>query len=194
LKKVSALLLVVALLLSLTSVAFAQEMGSQMLQLTPSRDSGVSGTATLTDTAEGVEATLDMQGLPTADGTQHLAHIHAGATCADDRAGNGAPVEIPFESVVNEGGAGTSTTVIPNVTMADLLDGTPRYVNVHAEKTGDAVPPGISCADLVATTGTGAATVPSTGGFVSPMTMLLFGGAALVVLATAGGVLVRRRA
>lgn len=171
-----------------TGSAWAQEMGSQTLQLTPSRDSGVSGTATLTDTAEGVEATLDMQGLPTADGTQHLAHIHAGATCADDRAGNGAPVEIPFESVMAQGGAGTSTTVIPDVTVADLLDGTPRYVNVHAEKTGDAVPPGISCADVVSST------VPATGGFVSPATMLLLGGAALIALATAGGVLVLRRA
>ena len=164
------------------------QTGMQTLELTPSRDSGVSGTATLTDTAEGVEATLDLQGLPTADGTEHLAHIHAGATCADDRAGNGAPVEFPFESVMTEGGAGTSTTVIPDVTVADLLDGTPRYVNVHAEKTGDAVPPGISCADVVATT------VPSTGGFVSPMTMLIGGGAALVALATTGGVLARRRA
>ncbi|MDP9425887.1 MAG: CHRD domain-containing protein [Actinomycetota bacterium] len=179
----AATLLVAALMGS----AGAQEMGSQTLQLTPSRDSGVSGTATLTDTAEGVEATLDMQGLPTADGTEHLAHIHAGATCVDDRAGNGAPVEIPFESVMAQGGAGTSTTVIPDVTVADLLDGTSRYVNVHAEKTGDAVPPGISCADVVSST------VPATGGFVSPMTMLILGGAALVTLAT-GGVLVRRRA
>ena len=168
--------------------AGAQDMGTQTLELTPSRDSGVSGTATLTDTAEGVEATLDLQGLPSGNGTEHLAHIHAGATCADDRAGNGAPVEFPFESVMNEGGSGTSTTVIPDVTMDELLDGTPRYVNVHAEKTGDDVPPGISCADVVATM------VPATGGFVSPMTMLIGGGAALVALAAAGGVLVRRRA
>ena len=180
----AAMLLVAALMGS----ALAQEMGTQTLQLTPSRDSGVSGTATLTDTTEGVEATLELQGLPSASGTEHLAHIHAGATCADDRAGNGAPVEIPFESVVNEGGAGTSTTVIPDATVAGLLDGTPRYVNVHAEKTGDAVPPGISCADVVATT------VPSTGGFVSPITMLLLGGAGIVTLAAAGGFFVRRRA
>ncbi len=176
------------LIAALMGSAWAQDMSAQTLQLTPSRDSGVSGTATLTDTAEGVEATLDMQGLPTADGTEHLAHIHSGATCADDRAGNGGPVEFPFESVVNEGGSGTSTTVIPNVTVAGLLDGTPRYVNVHAEKTGDAVPPGISCADVVATT------VPATGGFVSPMTMLLLGGAGIAALVAAGGFFVRRRA
>ena len=181
----AAALLVAALLGS----ALAQEMSTQTLQLTPSRDSGVSGTATLTDTAEGVEATLELQGLPTADGTEHLAHIHSGATCADDRAGAGGPVEFPFESVMSEGGAGTSTTVIPDVTVAGLFDGTPRYVNVHAEKTGDAVPPGISCADLVMTS----STVPSTGGFVSPMTMLLLGGAGIVALAAAGGFLVRQR-
>ena len=170
--------------------AWAQQMGTQTLQLTPSQDSGVSGTATLTDTAEGVQVQLDVQGLPSADGTEHLAHIHSGATCADDRAGQGGPVEFPLESVINQGGAGSSTSVIPGVTLATLFDGTPRYVNVHAEMTGSGVPPGISCADLAATT----STVPSTGGFVSPLTALLLGGAVLVSLAAAAGLLVRRRA
>ncbi len=81
-------------------------------------------------------------------------------------------------------------TVIPNVTLATLFDGTPRYVNVHAEMTGSGVPPGISCADLVST----ASTVPSTGGFVSPATVLLLGGAGLVSLAAGAGFLARRRA
>ncbi len=170
-----------------TGSAWAQEMGTQTLQLTPSRDSGVSGTATLTDTGAGVDVQLDVTGLPSADGTEHLAHIHKGATCADDRAGAGAPVEFPLTGVVNEGGAGTSTSTA-DTTLDELLGGEPYYVNVHAEKTGDAVPPGISCADVVATT------VPATGGFVSPLTMLLLGGTTLVALAAAGGVLVRQRA
>ncbi len=183
--------LVVALLTALTlGVAFAQQMGTQTLQLTPSRDSGVSGTATLTDTANGVQVQLDVQGIPTADGTEHLAHIHSGATCADDRAGMGGPVEFPLNSVFAQGGAGTSTTVTPNVTLATLFDGTPRYVNVHAEMTGSGVPPGVSCADLVST----ASTVPSTGGFVSPATLLLLGGAAVISLAVVAGFLTRRRA
>lgn len=171
---------------SVLGSAWAQT-STQTLQLTPSRDSGVSGTATLTDTGSGVEVQLDVQGLPSADGTEHLAHIHEGATCADDRAGNGAPVEFPLTSVANEGGAGSSTSTA-DTTLDDLLSGEPYYVNVHAEKKGDEVPPGISCADIVATT------VPATGGIVSPMTMLLLGGAGLVALAAAGGVLVRRRA
>ena len=59
--------------------AWAQT-STQTLQLTPSRDSGVSGTATLTDTGAGVEVQLDVHGIPTADGTEHIANIHVGAT------------------------------------------------------------------------------------------------------------------
>ena len=184
--------LAVALLTALTlGVAVAQQMGTQTLQLAPSRDFGVSGTATLTDTGNGVQVQLNVQGLPTADGTEHLAHIHSGATCADDRAGMGGPVEFPLQSVIAQGGAGSSMTVIPNVTLATLFDGTARYVNVHAQMTGSGVPPGVSCADLVST----ASTVPSTGGFVSPVTLLLLGGAAVISLAVVvAGFLTRRRA
>src|SRR5215210_2698399 len=159
--------------------ASAQEMNSTTLQVTPSRDSGTSGTAILTDTGSGTEVQLDVQGLPSADGTEHLAHIHKGGTCADDRAGNGAPVEFPLTSVANQGGVGSSASTV-NTSFDELLSGEPYYVNVHAEKSGDAVPPGISCADVVATT---SATVPSTGGPVSPLTVLLLGGTALVSLA-----------
>ena len=62
-----------------------QGSGSQTLQLTQSRGSEVSGTATLTDIAGGVQVQPNMQGLPQ-DGVSHLAHIHSVATCADDRA------------------------------------------------------------------------------------------------------------
>ena len=181
-----AMLAVAMLAAAMLGTAWAQT-STQTLQLTPSRDSGVSGTATLTDTGNGVEVQLDVEGLPSADGTEHIAHIHAGATCADDRAGAGGPVEFPLNSVFNEGGAGSSTSTA-DTTFDELLSGEPYYVNVHAETTGEGTPPGISCADVVA------ATVPATGGFVSPMTMLVLGGAALVALATAGSVLVRRRA
>ena len=178
------------LVAAVMGVALAQESNTRTLQLTPSRDSGVSGTATLTDTGGGVEVQLDVQGLPSADGTEHLAHIHKGATCADDRAGAGAPVEFPLQGVVNEGGAGTSTSTA-DTTFDELFGGEPYYVNVHAEKTGDAVPPGISCADVVAAS----STVPETGGFVSPTAALVLGGTALVLLLAAGtGFFVRRHA
>jgi hypothetical protein len=181
-------ILATALLTALVSgSAWAQSGDSQTLQLTPSRDSGVSGTATLTDVGGGVEVTLDLQGLPK-DGVSHLAHIHAGATCADDRAGNGAPVEYPLETVVAQGDAGSSTTTIPDVTLAQLFDGTPRYVNVHAEKTGDDVPPGIACADLVATSGAGDNALAETGGLP-----VLPAAAVFAVLALTTGLLLIRR-
>ncbi len=179
--------LCVALLVALAlGSAWAQE--TQTLQLTPSRDSGVSGTATLTDTGEGVEVELEVQGLPSADGTEHLAHIHRDASCADDRADRGGPVAFPLESVVNQGGAGSSTSTA-DTTLDDLL-GEPHYVNVHAEVSGEGTPPGISCADIVAAP----SNVPSTGGIVSPLTALLLGGAALVSLAGVAVILARRRA
>jgi hypothetical protein len=48
--------------LALGGGALAQETDSMSLQLTPSRDSGVSGTATLTDVEGGVRVELDMRG------------------------------------------------------------------------------------------------------------------------------------
>ena len=131
--------------------AWAQQPASQTLQLTPSRDSGVSGTATLTDTDGGVRVLLAVRGLPQ-DGAEHLAHIHSDATCADDRADKGGPVEYPLESVTAQpDGTGSSTTVIPDLTLARLFDGTKRYVNVHDEQSGSGTPPGIACADLTPT-------------------------------------------
>lgn len=76
----------------------AQEEGSEVLDLTPSRDSGVSGTATFEDTQGGVEVRLNIKG-PLEAGAEHLAHIHEGATCDDERNDKGGPVEFPLESV-----------------------------------------------------------------------------------------------
>lgn len=116
-------------------------MNSTTLQLTPSRDSGTSATAVLTDTGYGVEVQLDVQGLPSADGTERIAHIHEGATCADGRAGNGAPEEFPLTSIISQGGAGSSTSVIDD-SLAELTAEVPRYVNVHAKAARDgSVPP-----------------------------------------------------
>jgi hypothetical protein len=130
------------------------EIISAALLFTPSQDSGVSGVATLTETENGVEVKLNMRNLPDQTGTEHLAHIHEGGTCADERAGNSAPVRYPLSSVTTvQGGTGTSTTAIPGLTIAQLFSEAPKYINVHAEQTGDEVPPGISCADLSTTTG-----------------------------------------
>jgi hypothetical protein len=63
------------------------------VDLTPSRESGVSGTATLKSVKGGVEVTLEMRDLPEA-GIKHINHTHAGETCADDRDGRTAPSSI----------------------------------------------------------------------------------------------------
>ncbi len=172
--------------------AWAQGSG-QTLQLTPSRDSGVSGTATLTETGGGVEVVLDVQGLPK-DGIEHMAHIHEGATCADDRAGQGGEVKYPLESVVAEGDTGSSTSTV-DATFDELFGGEPYYVNVHAEQTDpEAVPLGIACADVVsmsagASAGASAETLSDTGG-ISPVAVLLAGATGLVT----AGYLLRRLA
>lgn len=131
------------------------QTSSATVELTPSQNSGVIGTATLTNTSNGVEVKLNVQNLQDQAGTEHLAHIHQGGTCADDRAGNGAPVQYPLTSVTTEqGGTGTSTTEVPGVIVAQLFSGPAKYINVHAEQTGSETPPGISCADLSSSGGT----------------------------------------
>ena len=152
--------------LTLAGNALAQGAKSVQLQLTPSRDSGVSGTATLTDVEGGVRVQLSMKGLPEA-GVKHINHIHAGGTCADDRAGRTAPVTIPLNPVVaKEDGTGSATTTIEGVTVAKLFGkDQDRFILLHAKtEKGQGVPPGISCADLVlasadATDGTGGTTL-----------------------------------
>src|SRR5215207_7672704 len=129
--------------------AVPADIVSVTLHLTPSGDSGVNGTTIFTDTSSGLEVTLNVQNLPGQPGTEHLAHIHEGGTCADDRAGNEAPVQHPLEPVIAEqGGTGSSTTVIPDTIVVQLFSGAPKYVDVHAETTIDEVPPGASCADI----------------------------------------------
>ena len=137
---------------------FAQEELGVSVQLTPSRDSGVSGTTTLKDVKGGVQVTLQMQNLPQA-GIKHINHIHAGGTCADDRAGRTAPVTIPLETITaKRDGTGSATTTIEDVSAAQLFgEDKERFILLHAEaKKGEGVPPGIACADLVPTAAKGA--------------------------------------
>ena len=184
--------LVAALLLSTS--ASAQEEKSVQLDLTPSRDSGVSGKATLTDVEDGVEVELHMEGLSKAD-VKHINHIHGGGTCADDRAGRTAPVTIPLNTVVaNADGTGSATTTIEDVTLDQLLgDDQHRFILLHAEaEKGKGVPPGVSCADLPQeSANTTLENLPPSGGM--PPTALL--GISLVLLAatTSATLMVLRR-
>jgi Cu/Zn superoxide dismutase len=146
--------------------------------LTPSRDSGVSGSATLKGVAGGVKVTLQMRNLPE-PGVKHINHIHAGGTCADDRAGRTAPVTIPLKTItVQKDGTGSATTILKDISVAELFgEDRERFILLHAKaEKGEGVPPGISCADLQP--------LAESGG-VSPATVLLTG--ALLALGGAAG-------
>ena len=173
-----------ALAVALSASAGAQEDQTMGVDLAQSRDSGVSGTATLEDVEGGVEVELEMSGLPE-PGIKHINHIHAGGTCADDRAGRTAPVTIPLETIeAREDGTGSASTTIKDVSVADLFgEDKERFILLHAEtKEGEGVPPGIACADLDP--------LADTGG-IRPATLLLAG--AISVLGVAAGLFILQR-
>jgi CHRD domain len=174
--------------------AFAQEEQSMELQLTPSRDSGVSGTAIFTNVEDGVEVELSLEGLPE-EGVKHIPHFHGGGTCADDREGRTAPVTIPLEPVIaNADGTGSATSTIKEVTLDKLLgDDEERFIMVHDKaKKGEGVPPGITCADLPQTsTDTTFETLPASGG-VPPLVLLVIP-LGLLLVGTSAVLLVLRR-
>jgi hypothetical protein len=185
-RRFSGVALTMALLaaLALGASAGAQEQQGAQVQLAQSRDSGVSGTATLEDVEGGVEVTLEMRNLPEA-GIKHINHIHAGGTCADDRAGRTAPVTIPLEAITAQNdGTGSATTTIEDVSVAQLFgEDKERFILLHAEtKEGEGVPPGIACADL--------APLAETGG-IRPATLFLAG--AISVLGVAVGLFILHR-
>jgi LPXTG-motif cell wall-anchored protein len=185
-RRLTGVALSIALLVALALPVSAESQEQQVteVKLTPSRGSGVSGTATLEDLEGSVEVTLEMQNLPEA-GVKHINHIHAGGTCADDRAGRTAPVTIPLQTVVaQEDGKGSATTTLENVSVPQLFgEDKERFILFHAKaKKGGGVPPGIACADL--------APLPDTGG-VRPATLLLAG--AILVLGVAAALFILRR-
>jgi Cu/Zn superoxide dismutase len=165
-----------ALAVALSASAGAQEDQTVKVKLTQSRDSGVSGTARLEDVKGGVEVTLQMRNLPK-PGVKHINHIHAGGTCADDRAGRTAPVTIPLKTITaQKDGTGSATTTIKDVSVAQLFgEDKERFILLHAEvEKGEGVPPGIACADL--------APLADTGG-IRPATLLLAGAISAMSLA-----------
>src|SRR5215218_5953864 len=148
------------------------------VNLTPSRGSGVKGSATLEGVAGGVKVTLKMRNLPE-PGVKHINHIHAGGTCADDRAGRTAPVTIPLKTITaQKDGTGSATTIIKGISLAQIFrENRERFILLHAKaEKGEGVPPGIACADLQP--------LAESGG-VSPATVLLAG--ALLALGGAAG-------
>jgi len=174
--------------LTLGGSVLAQEADTMELLLTPSRDSGVSGTATITDVGKGVEVELNMRGLPE-EGIEHINHFHAGGSCTADRAGNVAPATIPLKTVVAKGdGTGSGTTTLEDATLDSLFDpGKDRYLALHSEvEEGQGVPPVISCADVVEAAGGGAVstTLPESGG--PQPGVLLIAGVIVALVSVAG--------
>src|SRR5919112_3438929 len=189
-----------ALAVALSAGAGAQEDQTMKVDLSPSRDSGGSGTATLEDVEGGVEVTLEMRNLPKA-GIKHINHIHAGGTCADDRDGRTAPVTIPLQTITaQKDGTGSATTTLKDVSVAKLFGADKeRFILLHAKaEKGEGVPPGIACADLVRPAGNSASSndettmmgettmmvgdqVPSSGGptILLPIAALLLGSSVL---------------
>ena len=170
--------------LALGNGAAAQETGATSFELTPSRGSDASGTATLTETEGGVEVTVNVEGLEV--GREYVHHIHEGATCEGDKVDKGGPVEFPLNPVTaNDRGTASMTSSVENVTLAQLLDvDKERYINFHpAPPEGQPVPPGITCTTL--------GPLPESGG-VRPAASL-FGVLILVTCASVGALVLRRR-
>ena len=192
-KRLVGVILGAALLASLllASSALAQETENVDLQLTPLRDSGVSGTATLTNVEGGVKVELNMKGLPE-EGVKHINHFHGGGTCADVEAGRMAPVTIPLNTLVaKDDGTGSATTTIKDVTLDELFGGDQeRFILLHAKTVkGQGVPPGISCVDLPQRSGNGNFDpLPASGGIppavllVIPLVLILAGTVSLLAL------------
>jgi hypothetical protein len=174
-----------ALAVALPASAGAKEDKAVKVKLTQSRDSGVSGTATLEDVKGGVKVTLQMRDLPE-PGIKHINHIHAGRTCAEDRAGRTAPVTIPLKTITaHKDGTGSATTIIKGVSVAQLFgEDKERFILLHAKtEKGQGVPPGIACAEL--------APLADTGG-LRPATLLLAGAISAFGAATGLYILQRR--
>jgi hypothetical protein len=142
------------------------------VQLTPMNDSGATGTATFTDVAQGVRVDLGVQDLPDPNAS-YLTHVHPG-TCPDeqggeeeheanregehadheegaaehhDEEGTMAEIEYPLPPITPDPeGRGITTTVLEGVTVEQLFSGSPKYINVHAQGTGN--PPAIACGPL----------------------------------------------
>jgi uncharacterized protein (DUF305 family) len=131
---------------------------SAEVDLEPASGSGTTGTATLSKAkGGGVKVVLKVFGLPSS-GTMYLAHVHPG-TCAEEEAGGAEhghshhehgtteEIEYPLTPVEPDAeGNGTSTSVVPQVTLEGLLSGDPKHVNVHEPGSGE--PPPVTCANL----------------------------------------------
>ena len=162
-------LLLAAALLALLAVGTASAQQTVTVPLTAQNNSGVSGTATLTDMGSQTQVVINVTGEPA--GASEPAHIHVGA-CPNPGA-----VKYPLNNVEN----GTSTTTV-NAPLSVITAGN-MAVNLHESKAN--ISHYVSCGDIpviaVATT------MPKSGG--APVGLVAL---AAAVIAGAGYTLRRR--
>ncbi len=128
------LLLVVAMALSLSAVAFADEGDMATMEISGKEGyEGISGTATFTDMGDDTtKVVVELTGTPA--GGNHPAHLHDGTDCAMNE-----PVVHPLENVVD----GMSTTMVE--ASFDHLVEANYYLNVHL--SAEEVSTVIACGD-----------------------------------------------
>ena len=120
----------------LAAAASAATPTTLTVKMVPQNGSGESGTATLTEVADGVRVAVKLDGAP--KDVPQPTHIHVG-NCGHI---NKAP-EYPLANTVN--GEGVAT--VKGVTLADLLKGT-YAINVH--KSGTEIATYVSCGNITA--------------------------------------------
>lgn len=127
--------IVVAVILLGGAYWFMTQSGSQsiVVALSAQNDSGMNGTATLTDMDGSTVVKLDLTGAPA--GVEQPAHIHTGS-CA-----NIGGVVYPLTSPLN----GVSETTL-GVSLEEILAGLPLALNVHKSNAESGVY--VACGDL----------------------------------------------
>jgi LPXTG-motif cell wall-anchored protein len=149
------LITVASALLLGASVVSAQDQ-TLTVPLAEQNDSGMSGSAVLTQMGDDLRVVLTLTG--TEAGGSHPAHIHSG------RCPNPGGVVHPLTNVVN----GTSTTTIAGASLADVADGN-HAINIH--KSAEELSVYTACGDIqvMAAAPTAAPTMAAAGTATSPM-------------------------
>jgi hypothetical protein len=120
---------------SFRSVRAAQDDGSVTVQMEEYDGSGISGTAILTDSPDGVVVEISLEG--NIEGS-HPAHFHEGTCDTMD------PL-VPIYPLADVDADGTSVTTVPDVSLADVTT-EPFVINVH--KSLAELPVIVSCGNV----------------------------------------------